>query len=637
MAGNYRLVARLGAGGMGEVYKGVHATIGSKVAIKLLHATAARDRSLQERFLLEAKAVNRIEHPGVVKVLDAGRTDNGRPFLVMELLDGSSLHELCKAGNLSMPQACRAMVDVLDALAAAHAAGVIHRDLKPANLFRTRDGRTVVLDFGVAKLMATDAPVRLTMTGSAVGTPHYMAPEQIRGQPVTPAVDIYAAGVVLFELLCGRRPFDNTDDESVMLGHLEKRPPPPRALEPAIPIAVQDVILAALAKDPAKRPPTAAAMRDALRAALDTAASPAGPAPSPWARPSGPPPTTDASTAVTIRASPVRASPVRASPVRASPVRASPVRASPVRASPVRASPVRASPGAKDPPTEPGVTPAAVVAHRQRSSRLRTFALVGAAAFAVAGVILVIYAARRSRAEVEASATTTPTSPSVDATVAIAIDAAPVIAIDAPGATCAQLVTVDPVGVADARQAEVKATYFRRCEEDRWSADAIRCFMTATSVADFGHCLAVLDDDQRKRFQAALVAPVERKPRVAKKSSPDHDDDLPTKDPFRAPRPDARPRDTSDDLRAPFSEAHSQPTIVQIESMPSGATVVIDGKPMGKTPLLTKLAPGSITVELSAQDYQSTTHELDVHADRANVLKVVLKRAVSSSPDASID
>ena len=312
-AGNYRLVARLGAGGMGEVYKGVHEEIGSKVAIKLLHATSARDRSAQERFLLEAKAVNRIEHRGVVKVIDAGRLENGRPYLVMELLEGKSLHELQRE-RVPIADAVHAMIEVLDALAAAHAAGVVHRDLKPANLFRTRDGRTVVLDFGVAKLMASDAPVRLTLTGSAVGTPHYMAPEQIRGQPVTPACDIYACGVVLFELLCNRRPFEDVDEDSVMIGHLERRPPPPRALEPAIPIAISDVILKALAKEPAKRFASAAEMRDALLAAPLTDAGPTRavtPSKSPWARPEA---AAAPDTAPTVRQLPVPPQPTTPTP-----------------------------------------------------------------------------------------------------------------------------------------------------------------------------------------------------------------------------------------------------------------------------------------------------------------------------------
>src|SRR5688572_8520759 len=224
MAGNYKLVERLGAGGMGEVYKAVHPSIGSKVAIKLLHAVAARAPGIQERFLIEAQAVNRIEHDGVVKIIDAGRLESGRPFLVMELLHGESLQQIKKRARMPVSEACKVMIDVLDALEAAHRAGVVHRDLKPPNVFRTKSGRTIVLDFGIAKLMAPEANLRLTLTGMAVGTPHYMAPEQIRGLPITPAVDVYAAGVMLFELVCGRHPFEGDNDESLFEGHLVKRP-----------------------------------------------------------------------------------------------------------------------------------------------------------------------------------------------------------------------------------------------------------------------------------------------------------------------------------------------------------------------------------------------------------------------------
>jgi hypothetical protein len=265
MAGNYRLVAKLGAGGMGDVYKAIHATIGSKVAIKVLHATS--DPDSEERFLREAKAVNLIEHDGVVKVLDAGRLASGRPFLVMELLDGDALSELQKANALAPVDACLVMADVLDALSAAHAASVIHRDLKPANIFRTRSGRTVVLDFGIAKLLAADGPARLTMSGSAIGTPAYMAPEQIGDRDVGPPADLYAAGVVLFELLCGRLPFDGGTVD-ILNGHLERSPPPPRALRPELPAAISELLLRALEKEPAKRFPSAAAMRDALRLAM---------------------------------------------------------------------------------------------------------------------------------------------------------------------------------------------------------------------------------------------------------------------------------------------------------------------------------------------------------------------------------
>jgi len=337
---------------MGEVYKGVHDAIGAKVAIKLLHATAARDADAQKRFQLEAQAVNRIEHAGVVKIIDAGRTEAGRPFLVMELLDGSSFHELRKSGALTMRDACRDMVDVLDAIHAAHQAGVVHRDLKPPNLFRTREGRVVVLDFGVAKLMAPDASVRLTHTGTAIGTPHYMAPEQIRGKTVTPSSDIYAAGVVLFELLCGRRPFDDRDDSSVMVGHLDKRPPVPRAFNAAIPEAVETVILTALAKDPTNRYASAAAMRDALRTASDAIPADAAPpqqARSPWARPAP------------------------GAPAR-----------EPFSRERTALSGQRTVPNAKIPVTDPDSTPAGVLVHRERS-RMTWMILVTAVVIALVG------------------------------------------------------------------------------------------------------------------------------------------------------------------------------------------------------------------------------------------------------------
>jgi serine/threonine protein kinase len=393
-AGNYRLVERLGAGGMGEVYKGLHDAIGAKVAIKLLHATAAHDIEAQKRFLLEAQAVNRVEHPGVVKIIDAGRTDAGRPFLVMELLDGSSFHELRKRGAMTMRDACRGMVDVLDAIHAAHQAGVVHRDLKPPNLFRTREGRVVVLDFGVAKLMAPDASVRLTHVGTAIGTPHYMAPEQIRGKTVTPSSDIYAAGVVLFELVCGRRPFDDPDDSAVMAGHLEKRPPVPRAFNAAIPEAVEAVILAALEKEPASRFASAAAMRDALRTASDSIAADAAPPPqparSPWARPAG-----GAAVAAQEAVSRDRA--------------------------PHSGQPT--VPNAKIPVTDPDSTPSGVLVHRERS-RLTWLVLVSAAVVALVGGLALYQGTRGSDAE--------PTSTGVqdDAHVATA-DAAPGVPVDA--------------------------------------------------------------------------------------------------------------------------------------------------------------------------------------------------------------
>jgi serine/threonine-protein kinase len=267
-AGNYTLEGRLGSGGMGDVYRGVQRIAGARVAVKILHAVVTRDVEAAKRFHVEAQAGNRIEHPGVIKVIDAGLLRDGRPYLVMPLLEGSSLADhLQGTPRLPVVEACGIAIDVLDAVGAAHAKGFVHRDLKPPNVFLTNEGRVVILDFGVAKLMSSDSPARLTRTGTAIGTPYYMAPEQIKEQLVGPPSDVYAVGVVLFEMLCGRLPFEGPSAFEVMAGHLEKRPPPPRALRPDIPIPVQEVILSALAKKPERRFTNAGAMRDALRTA----------------------------------------------------------------------------------------------------------------------------------------------------------------------------------------------------------------------------------------------------------------------------------------------------------------------------------------------------------------------------------
>src|SRR5262245_56021297 len=267
-AGNYTLDRRIGSGGMGDVYRASQRKVGARVAVKILHATSASDPEALRRFQIEAQAGNRIEHPGVIKVLDAGQLPDGRPYLVMPLLEGRSLADHLVANpRLPIDEACRIGIDVLDAVGAAHAKGFVHRDLKPPNVFLTTEGKVVVLDFGVAKLLASDSPARLTRTGVAIGTPYYMAPEQIKEHGVGPASDVYSVGIVMFEMLCGRLPFDAESAFDVMAGHLQKRPPPPRALRPDIPIPIADVVLTALAKDPKRRFANAAAMRDALRTA----------------------------------------------------------------------------------------------------------------------------------------------------------------------------------------------------------------------------------------------------------------------------------------------------------------------------------------------------------------------------------
>jgi len=264
--GRYRLVRVLGQGGMGRVYAAVQPDVGSRVAIKVISEEFARDRELAERFFAEARAVNMIRHENIVNVLDLTTLPDGRPVIVMELIDGHTLRSIVRAGPTPLGGVVHVMIDVLSALAAAHAAGVVHRDLKPDNILVTASGRAKVLDFGIAKL-ARALPGQLgprTRTGAVLGTPEYMAPEQISGGHVDARTDIYAAGVVLFEAMTGRRPFDGDSDFEVMRAHVDHAPPSARALRPEIPDELANVIACALAKRPSERFANATAMANAL-------------------------------------------------------------------------------------------------------------------------------------------------------------------------------------------------------------------------------------------------------------------------------------------------------------------------------------------------------------------------------------
>ena len=264
--GRYRLVRVLGQGGMGRVYAAVQPDVGSHVAIKVITEEFARDRELAERFFAEARAVNLIRHENIVNVLDLTTLPDGRPVIVMELIDGHTLRAIVRAGPTPLGGVIHVMIDVLSALAAAHAAGVVHRDLKPDNILVTASGRAKVLDFGIAKL-ARALPGQLgprTRTGAVLGTPEYMAPEQISGGEVDARTDIYAAGVVLFEAMTGQRPFDGASDFEVMRAHVDLAPPSVRALRPEIPVELEQVIACALAKRPAERFANATAMANAL-------------------------------------------------------------------------------------------------------------------------------------------------------------------------------------------------------------------------------------------------------------------------------------------------------------------------------------------------------------------------------------
>jgi serine/threonine protein kinase len=255
---------------MGAVYLGLQPAIGSRVAIKVLSAECAKSQDLLDRFFAEARSVNLIHHESIVSVLDLAQLPDGRPYIVMEFIEGQTLRELVQnMSPLPLGGVVQVMTETLSALAAAHDRGVVHRDLKPDNIIVTREGHAKVLDFGIAKLApGLDASSPRTATGALLGTPAYMAPEQISGaQLVDSRTDIYAAGVVLFEVVTGRPPFVGETLFDLMRAHIEHAPPVPRSLRADLTIALENAILRALEKDPARRFQSAAEMADALRAA----------------------------------------------------------------------------------------------------------------------------------------------------------------------------------------------------------------------------------------------------------------------------------------------------------------------------------------------------------------------------------
>jgi eukaryotic-like serine/threonine-protein kinase len=270
-AGRYRLVRRLGAGGMGEVWEADDTVLGRRVALKVLVQELADDPRATRRFVREARATARLTHPNVTRIYDFGR-DGGLPYLVMELLDGDTLADRLAGGPMPPAEAARIGSAVADALDAAHGRGIIHRDVKPSNVLLTRAGEVKVMDFGIAAA----ADESHSTTGSGLyGTAAYISPERAAGQAATPAADVYSLGAVLYELLTGRPPFLSDSPVLVVRAHLHERPRPVRELAPWVPARLADTCEAALAKDPAHRPSSAAALAIRLRAAYS------GPAPVP--------------------------------------------------------------------------------------------------------------------------------------------------------------------------------------------------------------------------------------------------------------------------------------------------------------------------------------------------------------------
>ncbi len=252
--GNYRIARLIGAGGMGRVYLGVQPQIGSRVAIKVLSEECAKDRGLVERFFTEARAVNVIRHESIVNVLDINQLPDGRPYIVMELLEGESLADMIRRGPIPLPTLQGYVAQVLHGLAAAHDKGIIHRDLKPDNVFITPSGRAKILDFGIAKLVPElGAVAEGTRTGALIGTPFYMAPEQALARPVDARSDLYSVGIILYEAVTGRRPFTGSTLYELLKQHVELDPPPPSSLRYDLAPGLEAVIRKAMAKSPSHR------------------------------------------------------------------------------------------------------------------------------------------------------------------------------------------------------------------------------------------------------------------------------------------------------------------------------------------------------------------------------------------------
>ncbi|MBI2169188.1 MAG: protein kinase [Actinobacteria bacterium] len=262
LVSRYRLLEPIARGGMGEVWRAHDDHMERPVAIKVLRPDLEADPATVERFGREARLASLVTHPNVAAVLDI---IGEPPAIVFELVEGETLAERLRWGPLPLPDALRCADDLLAALEATHAAGIVHRDITPANVLLTADGRAKVADFGIAR---DDDAARLTDTGTVVGTASYLSPEQLEDRPPDPASDQYAAGLVIYEALSARRPFEAANPAASALSRLTSPPTPLQALAPAVPDAVAAVVMRALARFPGDRHASVRAMREALVAAV---------------------------------------------------------------------------------------------------------------------------------------------------------------------------------------------------------------------------------------------------------------------------------------------------------------------------------------------------------------------------------
>jgi serine/threonine-protein kinase len=296
--GNYQITALLGEGGMGKVYVAQHPTLARKSAIKVLHPEQARDPVALSRFFNEAKAADAIRHPNIVEIYDYGTLPDGAPYIAMEYLEGETLAERLARGPLTVGETLDVIAQAASALGAAHAKEVLHRDLKPDNIFLVADParpghvRVKIVDFGIAKLQVdlSESSLR-TRTGALIGTPLYMSPEQCLGvREIGPPSDLYSLGVMAYELLCGRPPFEAEAVGALINMHVNEPALLPRKLNPRLPRALEAILVKALAKVPENRYPRMEELQaelEKLRAQLERT-DPQALASTPEKRPSHP-------------------------------------------------------------------------------------------------------------------------------------------------------------------------------------------------------------------------------------------------------------------------------------------------------------------------------------------------------------
>src|SRR6266568_2283448 len=278
LLGRYEVGRLLGAGGMAEVYEGHDRLLARRVAIKILLSQYAHDPAFLARFRREAQSAASLSHPNIVSVFDTG-SEGDTWFIVMEYVDGRTLKDIIRAeGALYWSRAAEVAADVAGALAVAHARGIVHLDVKPGNVMLTTEGKVKVMDFGIARASAVPS---ITQTSAVVGTAQYIAPEQAQGLEVDARTDVYALGCCLYEMVTGQVPFNGPTPVAIAYRHVREDPTPPRALNPDVPVALEQVCLKAMAKRPEDRYQTAAEMqRDLNRVRVGDPVTVAVPLPS---------------------------------------------------------------------------------------------------------------------------------------------------------------------------------------------------------------------------------------------------------------------------------------------------------------------------------------------------------------------